>query len=64
MTYYILFNEKSKQPDNQLSYLFNRRPDLGINISTVLDEELKQRKEEIFLKKPLTVLQMVVLLLK
>ena len=38
----ILFNEKSKQPDNQLSYLFNRRPDLGINISTVLDEELKQ----------------------
>ena len=38
----ILFNEKSKQPENQLSYLFNRRPDLGINISTVLDEELKQ----------------------
>ena len=38
----ILFIEKSKQPDNQLSYLFNRRPDLGINISTVLDEELKQ----------------------
>ena len=38
----ILFNEKSKQPDNQLSYLFNRRPDLGINICTVLDEELKQ----------------------
>jgi len=38
----ILFNEKSKQPDNQLSYLFNRRPDLGINISTVLDEELKK----------------------
>ena len=41
----ILFNEKSQQSDNQLSYLFNRRPDVGINISTVLDEELK---EEIF----------------
>ncbi len=41
----ILFNEKSQQPDNQLSYLFNRRPDEGINISTVLDEELK---DEIF----------------
>ena len=41
----ILFNEKSLQPDNQLSYLFNRRPDDGINISTVLDEELK---DEIF----------------
>ena len=41
----ILFNEKSQQPDNQLSYLFNRRPDVGINISTVLDEELK---DEIF----------------
>jgi len=38
----ILFNEKSQQSDNQLSYLFNRRPDVGINISTVLDEELKQ----------------------
>jgi len=38
----ILFNEKSQQSDNQLSYLFNRRPDIGINISTVLDEELKQ----------------------
>ena len=37
----ILFNEKSLQPDNQLSYLFNRRPNDGINISTVLDEELK-----------------------
>ena len=41
----ILFNEKSIQPDNQLSYLFNRRPNDGINISTVLDEELK---DEIF----------------
>ena len=41
----ILFNEKSLQPDNQLSYLFNRRPNDGINISTVLDEELK---DEIF----------------
>ena len=41
----ILFNEKSLQPDNQLSYLFNRRPDVGINISTVLDEDLK---DEIF----------------
>ena len=38
----ILFNEKSLQPDNQLAYLYNRRPDFGINISTVLDEELKQ----------------------
>ena len=41
----ILFNEKSLQTDNQLSYLFNRRPNDGINISTVLDEELK---DEIF----------------
>ena len=37
----ILFKEKSLQSDNQLSYLFNRRPNDGINISTVLDEELK-----------------------
>mgnify|MGYP003328991798 CR=1 FL=1 len=41
----ILFNEKSKQPDNQLSYLFSKRPEFGINISTVLDAELK---DEIF----------------
>ena len=41
----ILFTEKSRQSDNQLSYLFNRRPNEGINISTVLDTELK---DEIF----------------
>ena len=41
----ILFNEKSKQSDNQLSYLFSKRPEFGINISTVLDAELK---DEIF----------------
>ena len=43
--FYILFNEKSKQPDNQLSYLYSKRPEFGINISTVLDAELK---DEIF----------------
>ena len=32
----ILFNEKSKQSDNQLSYLFNRRPD-AFNITTSTD---------------------------
>ena len=41
----ILFNEKSLQPDNQLSYLFNRIPDVGINISTVLDEDLTTNEE-------------------
>jgi len=43
--FYILFNRKSKQPDNQLSYLYSKRPEFGINISTVLDAELK---DEIF----------------